>query len=155
MCFVGAALRQSGRQWDDTFCPPARLLYHFWGGSLRKYRKKFRDLSQVMECGWATLQRQIQRAESLDEMVEAHHQFLDTLIARLVCINYQFMVGCWVDFLSQGWLDPGHVMEMLNLNPTQGSAWWAITGASDPVAGYLWQVIENWKFEWILQLIVY
>ena len=36
-----------------------------------------------MECGWATLQRQIQRAESLDEMVEAHHQFLDTLIARL------------------------------------------------------------------------
>ena len=38
---------------------------------------------QVMECGWATLQKQIQRAESLDEMVEAHHQFLDTLIARL------------------------------------------------------------------------
>ena len=37
-----------------------------------------------MECGWATLQRQIQRAESLDEMVEAHHQFLDTLIARLI-----------------------------------------------------------------------
>ena len=61
-----------------------------------------------------------------------------------------WLVG-WVDFLSQGWLDPGHVMEMLNLNPTQGSAWWAITGATDPVAGYLWQVIENWKFEWILQ----
>jgi len=37
---------------------------------------------EVMECGWATLQKQIQRAESLDEMVEAHHQFLDTLIAR-------------------------------------------------------------------------
>ena len=45
-----------------------------------------------MECGWATLQRQIQRAESLDGVVEAHHQFLDTLIARfpssLSCSNY-------------------------------------------------------------------
>ena len=40
-----------------------------------------------MECGWATLQKQIQRAESLDGVVEAHHQFLDTLIARFVVIN--------------------------------------------------------------------
>jgi hypothetical protein len=35
-----------------------------------------------MECGWATLQRQIQRAESLDTVIEAHQQFLDTLVAR-------------------------------------------------------------------------
>ena len=41
-----------------------------------------------MECGWATLQKQIQRAESLDGVVEAHHQFLDTLIARFVVINF-------------------------------------------------------------------
>ena len=40
-----------------------------------------------MECGWATLQKQIQRAKSLDGVVEAHHQFLDTLIARFVVIN--------------------------------------------------------------------
>jgi len=37
---------------------------------------------EVMECGWDTLQNQIKRAESLDGVIAAHQQFLDTLIAR-------------------------------------------------------------------------
>ena len=146
MCFVGAALRQSGRQWDDTFCPPARLLYHFWGES----RNIERNWETVLR--WWSVVGRLYRGKSKE--LRAWMRWW-RLITNFLTHWLQgwfssiIMVGCWVDFLSQGWLDPGHVMEILN--PTQGSAWWAITGASDPVAGYLWQVIENWKFEWILQ----
>ena len=171
MFLVGAALCQSGRQWDDTFCPPARLLYHFWGESLRKYWKKMRDCSQVMECGWATLQRQIQRAESLDEMVEAHHQFLDTLIARLVCINYHgWLGGFLVTRLAWSWPRNGNVeLEShtgLCLMSDHGSFWpscgLSMTGDWKLkiwvnfaincvlVASHLWQVIKSWKLEiWV------
>jgi len=37
---------------------------------------------EVMECGWAELQRRIQGAESLDSVIEAHNTFLHTLVAR-------------------------------------------------------------------------
>ena len=40
------------------------------------------DARQVMECGWDLLQKQIRSAESLDGLIEAHQQFLTTLVAR-------------------------------------------------------------------------
>jgi len=37
---------------------------------------------EVMECGWDALVKQINHAESLDEVITAHDEFLSTLIAR-------------------------------------------------------------------------
>merc|ERR1712142_449596 len=37
---------------------------------------------EVMECGWDALVKQINHAESLDEVIIAHDEFLSTLIAR-------------------------------------------------------------------------
>merc|ERR1719187_1544110 len=37
---------------------------------------------EVMECGWDRLVKQIDTAESLDEVIMAHEEFLSTLVAR-------------------------------------------------------------------------
>jgi len=37
---------------------------------------------EVMECGWDALTKQIDTAESLDEVILAHEEFLSTLVAR-------------------------------------------------------------------------
>ena len=88
-----------------------------------------------MECGWATLQKQIQRAESLDEMVEAHHQFLDTLIARLAWSLLEVHWKIDGSLESSSW-PPG------NSEP-QGFAWWAVKRVTHPATSHLWQVFES------------
>jgi gamma-tubulin complex component 3 len=35
-----------------------------------------------MECSWDQLVRQLKEAENLDEVIEAHKEFLDTLVKR-------------------------------------------------------------------------
>ena len=37
---------------------------------------------EVMECGWDSLNKMINTAESLDEIISAHEEFLGTLVAR-------------------------------------------------------------------------
>merc|ERR1719378_575493 len=37
---------------------------------------------EVMECGWDSLNKMINTAESLDEIIEAHKDFLTTLVSR-------------------------------------------------------------------------
>merc|ERR1719341_1500494 len=37
---------------------------------------------EVMECGWDSLNKMINTAESLDEVISAHEEFLMTLVAR-------------------------------------------------------------------------
>ena len=37
---------------------------------------------EVMECGWDKLHKQINQAESLDEVITAHDDFLCTLVSR-------------------------------------------------------------------------
>ncbi len=37
---------------------------------------------EVMECSWDQLVKQLKLAENLDEVIEAHNLFLETLIKR-------------------------------------------------------------------------
>merc|ERR1719414_36271 len=37
---------------------------------------------EVMECSWDMLIKQLKRAENLDEVIEAHNEFLETLVKR-------------------------------------------------------------------------
>ena len=37
---------------------------------------------EVMECGWDSLNKMINTSESLDEIIEAHKDFLTTLVSR-------------------------------------------------------------------------
>ena len=39
---------------------------------------------EVMECGWDTLVKDIDNSVSLDEVISAHQDFLNTLIARFI-----------------------------------------------------------------------
>ena len=37
---------------------------------------------EVMECSWDILIKQLKHAENLDEVIEAHSEFLETLVKR-------------------------------------------------------------------------
>ena len=38
--------------------------------------------SQVMECCWASLEKQVHEAEDLDQVIVAHHEFLEMIAAQ-------------------------------------------------------------------------